>query len=243
MAFDFTSEIERLMKYVSNSSLFIAQISSYNSTREPSARSILNNSLLEDERECLLSMYYGTQGWFKNRHYNGAKYLTMAAMNLKLTHTIYDPHDQKEQDKFLYLMEYMTEEQSILITAAYAKQKIATLKALSEIRKKNPFILLYRGIHDFDTNKMKYHLKSLESFTTSLKFAKHFAGNNGIIIKKAYPIENIFLYRTTIFKTKTDPNIQFRTAISVAKEYITENKDLVLDLEWNKNVFRSIDLS
>lgn len=188
------------------------------------AKAILEQSLNGEEASCLLKCFFNKHhGWFLSPNKLGSRCLTLAAMHMDLAHSDYALFNKKERYHLSRIARKISEQQLALICSIYAKQKIATLRTLDRIRNERN-IFLYRGLHDLNIESNIYYHNPLESFTTDKDVARFYAGSNGFVISKVYPVDQVLAYKTVYYRTPDIPHRNIKRAISRAKEYIVENK-------------------
>lgn len=100
--------------------------------------------------------------------------------------------------------------------SAYVKQKLVTHKTLEN----NLFseLEVFRGIKTFAP---QYKSCNLESWSSSEEKARKFA-YNGYVLKITVPIEEVFVYTESIYRSTSKRNYKANKYISIEEEYILE---------------------
>lgn len=196
-----------------------------------SIREILHKNLSSAESLTLLELYFlQKEGWYLYKDGIGKKLLSITSIELGLTNGVYAWNNNEQFEHFLQLTSTISKEFGTILCSVYSKQKAATRACLSKFHGENSTITLYRGMK---VNNRKYYKPNcLESYTTNIKTAERFATTEkGIILKREVPINQIFAYATTVYKTRNCPSKNICELISKEREYIVENKEDYFELE------------
>jgi hypothetical protein len=203
------------------------KIDKYTTTNIIHANIALNSILNDSEKIQLEQLFFSEDGWYKKINKSGMVQLKFAAMSLGLTNNVLTYNSEEEQ-YMLELASLLTEEQQLLNMKCYLKQKAVTYftlkKYIEKVMKKDELaITLYRGVRH--SGKLQEYLFSgLECWSTSVDIAERFAKNDGYVISKEYPINNIFAGFRSTFKNKPN-NIYRNNGFYVRREHemIVEN--------------------
>lgn len=231
---------KQLEPYIQLPETFGEDLRKYHHTSRPSAKMIINSSLIEDEHKRLTEVYYCEKGWFKKAHDEGGMKLMLAANALGLIHGEFYRYDKNKYNQICEIARCMEDEVVDSLCKAYAKQKVVTCRALSAIRKNRQEIILYRGLsfESYDGNSEKIYFNGLESYTSALQVAEYFAGNNGWIIRRKCSIFDIFVYYTTLYRTNKIPTPETKYKIHKVREYIVENTVPIMMLSDELKIYR-----
>lgn len=116
----------------------------------------------------------------------------------------------------------------------YIKQKTVSYATmynyLHNVRKTDKMaIKLYRGINVPYKNE-KYMFSGLESWTTNINIAYRFARNDGFILEREYPIDQIFAGKRSTFKSQSNHIYRHRGFyIRRESEMIVENFETIFE--------------
>lgn len=100
-------------------------------------------------------------------------------------------------------------------------------------------ITLYRGIN-IPYENQKYLFAGLESWTTDIEIAYKFARNEGFVLQRDYPINQIFAGKRSTFKNLLNRSCQYSGFyVRREKEMIVEN----FENEWDLNIEKDIKLA
>ena len=214
-----------LASYIADYKNYELDVNHFFCRGEPSIRTVLHRNLSDAESLTLLELYFlQKEGWYLYKDGIGKKLLSIASIEMDLTNGVYAWDNEEQLELFLQLTSTISDEFGSILCSVYAKQKIATWTLLSRIHGENSSITLYRGMKVNDKNY--YRPNGLESYTTDIKTARRFATTEkGIILKRDVPINQIFAYASTVYKTFDCPSKKIRNLISKEKEYIVENKE------------------
>ena len=188
------------------------------------------NSILENkEKECLERLFFANDGWYRKINGNGMIRLKLAAMSLGLTNNIFTFDQQIAREMCSEAKKYSIDEQ-MLVMRCYMKQKAVTYltlkKYLKNVKKTDSMsIELYRGVKG-EYCGQNYSHSGLECWTTNIDIAERFATGNGFVIRKQYPITQIFAGNRSTFKNRQH-NIYKYNGFYVRREHemIVENLD------------------
>lgn len=219
------------------------KIIKYSKTNIRYANIALGSILKEDEKKCLEELFFGNNGWYKKINSDGMIRLKLAAMSLGMTNNIFTFDPKKEKYMISEMKKYSQDEQ-ILVMRCYMKQKAVTymtmLNYLRKIKKTNKTTIeLYRGINT-EYNGQKYLFSGLECWSTNVESALRFAAGKGYVIRKEYPISQIFSGERSTYKNKPN-NVYRHNGFYVRREHeiIVENREL--EYECNGKIILSVD--
>jgi hypothetical protein len=192
----------------------------------------LNQIMNEKEKICLEKAFFGNNGWYKRINGNGMISLKLAAMSLGVTNNIFTFNKETETRILDYISAKNIDDQ-LLMMRCYIKQKAVTYAAMRNYLQKQEStkmtVTLYRGINVPYKNQ-KYLFTGLESWTTDIAIAYKFARNEGFVLKKEYPIDQILAGRRSTFKNQSN-HLYLHNGFFVRreKEMIVEN----FEKEWD----------
>lgn len=231
---------KRMEPYIRMPHTFKENLNEYHKLR-PSAKMTIADALINEESMNLSDAYYSSQGWFKKAHGLGGMKLMLAAKALGLIHDEFYRYDKTKYDQIYNIAQYMDDDVVDSLCKAYAKQKMVTCCALSMIREKSSDITLYRGLSSraYDGKSTEIYFNGLESYTSDRRVAEFFAGTNGWVIRRTCSIFEIFVYYTTLYRTKKIPTAETKYKIHRAREYIVENSVPIRALSKNLKINRS----
>lgn len=223
----------------------IGKVQGLSMTNIKKANKALNIIMSYNEKKCLESALFGENGWYKKINGDGMICLKLAAMSLGLTNTIFT-FDSVQEEKIKYFIKGYTKEQQIVMMKCYLRQKcISYITMKNYLNQYKPYlnnmVTLYRGIN-IPFKGEEYKFIGLESWTTSLRIAQHFAKEEGYVLKKQYPISQIWLSPRSTFKNTVES--QYRNnGFYVRREHeiIVENHEIVYHLDKEKNVIFAMD--
>ena len=212
----------------------LGKVLKYTNSNINKANLILDEILEDEEKICLEQAFFGDDGWYKRINGKGMNELKLAAMSLGLTNDIFR-FDSKKEQKILEDLEGIDLKKQEIMIRCYLKQKLVTyvtlVKYLSDVKKTNDLsLVLYRGINTSKPAK-KYFCNGLESWTLNYNTALQFARTEGYIIRKKYPVLQIFTGFRSSFKNRSQP--QFRNNgfyVRREKEMIVENVEKSFDI-------------
>lgn len=203
----------------------------------------LNSILDVEEKECLERLFFDDTGWYKRIDGDGMTRLKLAAMSLGLTNNIFT-FDQAKEREMLKLVGSYSKDEQLLVMRCYMKQKAVTYltlkKYLKNIKKTDSMsIELYRGIRGVYDGQ-KYSHSGLECWTTNIDIAARFTSGGGFVIKKSYPITQIFTGNRSTFKNKQH-NIYRNNGFYVRREHEMIVENIVEEYDCVSNVYVCID--
>lgn len=207
------------------------------------ANIVLGSILKDDEKKCLEQLFFGDNGWYKRINSNGMIRLKLAAMSLGLTNNVFTFDSEKEKQMISEIKKYSQAEQ-FLVMSCYMKQKTVTymtmLNYLRDIKKTDKMTIeLYRGINTTYQGD-KYLFSGLECWSTSEESAMRFATGNGYVIRKEYPISQIFSGVRSTYKNK--PNNMYRNnGFYVRREHEMIVENCEIEYECSGNIILSVD--
>ncbi len=187
--------------------------------------------------------FFDDTGWYKRIDGDGMTKLKLAAMSLGLTNNIFT-FDQKREREMLKMASSYSRDEQLLVMRCYMKQKVVTYLTLKRylinIKKTDLMsIELYRGIKG-TYNGQKYSHNGLECWTTSIDIAERFTGGDGFVIKKSYPITQIFTGNRSTFKNRQH-NIYRNNGFYVRREHEMIVENIVEEYDCTSNVYVCID--
>ena len=195
---------------------------------ESSICEVLHRNLSLPEQYVLLDLFYHREvGWFQKLDCIGRLLLSLSAIELGLTNANLKWLSQKQKAEFMLQLNDMPDIVSVLTRSVYLKQKLATWRILSQ--QALPTYTLYRGIRG--TANQYYAPNCLESYTKNVEMAKRFAGANGWVLQRDIQIQEIFAYKTSLYRQDECPPEWLWTRISKEKEFIVENPAKQLEIE------------
>lgn len=221
------------------------QLASYNGTNNKAANNLLNDIMDKEEKWRLEEAFFGNNGWYQSINGIGMIKLKLAAMSLEATNNIFTFNKDLEE-KILVLIKQESKEEQILMMRCYIKQKVVTYATmynyLKNVKKTDKMVItLYRGINTPYKNG-KYMFSGMESWTTNINIAYRFARDDGFVLEKEYPIDQIFAGKRSTFKNQSD-NIYRHRGFYIRREseMIVENFKTILDCSEGKGVKLAIN--
>lgn len=208
-------------------------LANYKGTNNKSANDFLNSIMNEEEKCGLEKAFFGDNGWYKMINGTGMIKLKLAAMSLGVTNNIFTFKKDLEED-ILDLIQSESKDEQILMLRCYIKQKTVSYATmynyLHNVRKTDKMaIKLYRGINVPYKNE-KYMFSGLESWTTNINIAYRFARNDGFILEREYPIDQIFAGKRSTFKSQSNHIYRHRGFyIRRESEMIVENFETIFE--------------
>lgn len=221
------------------------QLSDYKGTNNKAANDLLNDIMDEEEKHRLEEAFFGNNGWYRMKNGIGMIKLKLAAMSLQTTNTIFT-FDKDLEEKIVNVIKSESKEEQIFMMRCYLKQKSVTYVTmynyLKNVRKTDKMaITLYRGIN-MPYKNGKYMLSGMESWTTDIEVAYRFAGNEGFVLEKEYPIDQIFTCQRSTFKNQASNLYKYRSFyIRREKEVIVENFETIFDCSEGKGIRLAIN--
>lgn len=221
------------------------QLSNYKGTNNKAANKLLNDIMDEEEKHRLEEALFGNNGWYRMRTGIGMIKLKLAAMSLQTTNKVFT-FDKDLEEKILNVIQSESKEEQIFMMRCYIKQKSVTYATmhnyLKNIRKTDKMaIRLYRGIN-LPYKNGKYMFSGMESWTTNIKIAYRFAGNEGFVLEKEYPIDQIFTCQRSTFKNQASNLYRHRGFyIRREREMIVENFETIFDCSEGKGIRLAIN--
>lgn len=203
----------------------------------------LESVLKDDEKKCLEKLFFGDNGWYKKINSDGMIRLKLAAMSLGMTNNVFTFDSEKEKQMILEMQEY-TQEEQLLVMRCYMKQKTVTyitmLNYLRDIKKTDKMsIELYRGIRS-EYKGENYLFSGLECWSTSMEIAMRFASGSGYVIRKEYPISQIFSGVRSTYKNNSN-NLYRNNGFYVRREHEMIVENLETEYKCNDSVILSVD--
>ncbi len=220
-------------------------LANYKGTNNKAASDILNNIMDEKEKWRLERAFFGNNGWYQMINGIGMIKLKLAAMSLGATNNIFTFKKDLEED-ILDLIRSESKDEQILMMRCYIKQKAVTYATmynyLHNVRKTEKMaIKLYRGINVPYKNG-KYMFSGLESWTTNINIAYRFARNDGFILEREYPIDQILAGKRSTFKSQSDHLYRHRGFyIRRESEMIVENDETFFECSEGNGVRLAIN--
>lgn len=206
---------------------------------------MLNGLMSTEEKCCLEQAFFGDNGWYRSINGDGMIKLKLAAMSLGLTNNVFT-FDKEKEEKILAQIETESEDEQILMMRCYMKQKVVTYVTLRNyllnIRKTNKMaVTLYRGMNVPYQNQ-NYLFSGMESWTSNINIAYRFAGEEGFVLEKDYPIDQIFAGKRSTFKCREN-NLYRHKGFYVRREseMIVENFQKALECNNGQGVRLSVD--
>lgn len=221
------------------------QLVKYKGTNNRLANDLLNDIMSNKEKRRLEDAFYGNNGWYRMINGMGMIELKLAAMSLEATNNIFT-FDKDLEKKILDLIPLKSKEEQLLMMSCYVKQKAVTYATmynyLHNVKKTDKMsITLYRGINIPYRNE-KYKFSGMESWTTNMNTAYRFARDDGFVLEKEYPIDQIFAGKRSTFKNHTGSLYKHRGFyIRRESEMIVENYETVFDCSEGKGIRLSVD--
>lgn len=221
------------------------QLVRYKGTNNKSANDLLNDIMNKEEKRRLENAFFGNNGWYRMINDIGMVELKLAAMSLEATNNIFT-FDKDLEEKILNLISLQSKAAQLLMMSCYIKQKAVTYATLynylHNIRKTNKMsITLYRGINTPYKNE-KYLFSGMESWTTNMDIAYRFARDEGFVLEKEYPIDQIFACKRSTFKNQMERLYEHRGFyIRRESEVIVENYETIFDCSEGKGVRLAVD--
>lgn len=207
----------------------------YQGTNDKAADAILTDIMSMEERQCLEKAFFGNTGWYRTINSDGMIRLKLAAMSLGITNNVFTFKKDVENKILNWIsMRHMTKAEELLMMCCYVKQKAVTYVTmfhyLKNIKQTDKMaITLYRGINVPYQNQ-KYLFSGMESWTTSLDIAYRFARDEGFVLEKEYPINQIFSCKRSTFRNRAN-RLYKHSGFYVRREHevIVENLEKELD--------------
>ena len=219
------------------------RISKLVSTNIRHANIALNSILDIEERQFLENLFFDPTGWYRQINGNGMTRLKLAAMSLGLTNNIFT-FDPESERKMLEMVVSYTKEEQLLAIRCYMKQKAVTYltleKYLKNIKKQDDMTIeLYRGIRG-TYDGQNYSHTGLECWTTSIDIANKFTRGQGYIVKKTYPITQIFAGNRSTFKNRPH-NIYRNNGFYVRREHEMIVENIAEQYDCKNNIYIGVD--
>ncbi len=221
------------------------KLASYKGTNNRLANSLLNDIMDGEEKWRLEEAFFGNNGWYQSINGIGMIKLKLADMSLEATNNIFTFNKELEE-KILGLIKKESKTEQILMIRCYIKQKVVTYATmynyLKYVKKTDKMaITLYRGINTPYENG-KYMFSGMESWTTNINIAYRFARDDGFVLEKEYPIDQIFAGKRSTFKNQSS-NIYRHRGFYIRREseMIVENFKTVLDCSGGKGIKLAIN--
>ncbi|MDD4347100.1 MAG: hypothetical protein PHZ11_09510 [Desulfitobacteriaceae bacterium] len=216
---------------------FLNSYDQYGGTNKYHARQLLNKVLNDDEKVCIINCLHGKYGWYRNVNgvYTNKLKLTADLLGFTNSNFHYDPVKRRE---IVELGKTIYDTEQKLLTSIYLKQKLVTYKTLIQWRSESN-IKLYRGLKKVEF-KEDYPYCNLDSWTSKLDIAKSFATQDGYILFKEVPIEDIFICSRSVYTTEIEPNRKAKKGINIEDEYIIEHRERLMPLISGKTIFKHI---
>lgn len=207
----------------------------YEGTNDKAADVILTEIMSIEKRRCLEEAFFGDTGWYRTINGDGMIKLKLAAMSLEITNNVFTFKKDVEDRILDWIdMRCMGKEEQLLMMRCYVKQKIITymtlLNYLKNIRQTDKMtIKLYRGINTPYQNQ-KYKFSGMESWSANINVAYRFARDEGFVLEKDYPINQIFTCKRSTFRNRSDRSYR-HSGFYVRREHemIVENFEEELD--------------
>lgn len=210
---------------IRNSDDFYDYFNRYKGRNNNAARRLLNDVLDEDEKDCLLEVLFGLNGWHVAKQGAGFYKLRFTAWTLDFTNPVLY-YNETGKGRLVETVDSIQSQELDILKSVYIKQKLATYQTLRNLGYAGT-ILLYRGI--IAGNELEqYALGNLESWTENERVAQRFIGNSGYVIFKEFKLEDIFLCYNSIYKTDGIPPDKIRAMIKKEQEFIVENTETII---------------
>jgi len=219
---------------------FLESYTKYRGTNNKHARKFLDKVLNADEKVYLINCLHSKSGWYRSIYGVFTNKLKLTAELLGFTNSNFH-YDPVKGRQIAGLGKTIFDSEQKLLTSIYLKQKLVTYKTLIQWRNGLTSVNLYRGLRRVDF-KEDYPYCNLEAWTLNPDIARRFATQDGYILCKEVPIEDIFVCSRSVYTSEREPNNKAKMDINIENEYIIEHREGLMPLILGKTIFKHIDI-